>query len=254
MTNTLIRVSYDGTNYSGFQIQDNAPTVQGALEKALAVIYKLPVRVTGAGRTDSGVHARGQAVNFSAPFQIAYDKLPHAINAVLPPDIVVTSAEKVAAKFHARFDACRKIYSYTLDRADFPQVTRRLYSWHMPDPLRIEKIYDAAGLFEGTHDFKAFQAAGGRVSDTTRTLYRIEIKEITEEKLLVLCFEGSGFLYHMVRLITGTLIRAGKGRITTSEIGAGILGINPAAVGPTAPAHGLCLEQVLYDKDNRNNL
>jgi tRNA pseudouridine38-40 synthase len=246
MANTLIRISYDGTNYGGFQIQLNAPTVQDKLERALTVIYKQPIRITGAGRTDSGVHAHGQAANFNAPFFINTEKLPHAINALLPADIVVTEAARVHDDFHARYDASGKLYSYTIDQAAFPRVMQRLYSWHMPDPLNLEKMQEAALLFEGTHDFKAFQAAKGKVLDTVRTMNRVEIKYLPGLDLLLFEFEGSGFLYHMVRLMTGTLVRAGKGNLELQEIEATLHGINPTAVGPTAPAHGLCLERVDY--------
>ena len=246
MANTLIRISYDGTNYGGFQIQLNAPTIQEKLEHALTVIYKQPVRITGAGRTDAGVHARGQAANFNAPFFIATEKLPHAINALLPTDIVVTEAVLVYDDFHARYDASGKLYSYTIDQAAFPRVMQRLYSWYMPDPLILEKMRKAALLFEGTHDFKAFQAAKGQVVDTVRTMSRIEIKKLPGLDLLLFEFEGSGFLHHMVRLLIGTLVRAGKESLELQEIEATLRGTNPAAVGPTAPAHGLCLERVDY--------
>jgi len=246
MINILIRIAYDGTNYSGFQFQDNAPTIQEAFEKALEVVYKQPIRVAGAGRTDSGVHARGQAASYRAPFRIAVENIPHALNALLPPDIVVTSANEVADDFHARFDARGKLYSYTLDLAPFPQVFKRLYSWHLTDPINVDLIQRAGRLFTGTHDFSAFQAAGSLVSDTVRTLNRVEAVAVPGEKLLIIYFEGSGFLYRMVRLITGTLVRAGKGTIGTAEIEAALAGANPAAAGPTAPPHGLCLEAVYY--------
>ncbi len=246
MLNTLIWVSYDGTNYSGFQIQENAPTVQEELEKALGVIYKEPVRIAGAGRTDSGVHALGQAASFNAPFTIEPVSLPKALNTLLPPDIVVTGAEEVSIDFHARF-ACRgKIYSYTLDRASHPRVMDRLYSLHMPDQMDIAMMGRAAKLFMGEHDFKAFQASGSGVSDTVRRLKRVEIINLQEEEKLIVYFEGDGFLYRMVRLIMGTLIRAAEGKLSLVEIEKALSGNNPAAVGPTAPAHGLCLEKVLY--------
>ena len=249
MFNTLIRISYDGSNYSGFQTQANASTVQEALERALKVIYKQPVRVAGAGRTDSGVHARGQTASFQAPFHIAADNLPHALNALLPADIVVTAAEYMPENFHARFDALGKLYSYTIDRAPYPQVLKRLYSWHLPDPLNLELICQAAQLFTGTHDFKSFQTAGSSIVETTRTLHRVEAVELHADNMLTIYFEGSGFLYRMVRLITGTLIRAGKGSITLPEIQEAIEGSNPAAAGPTVPPHGLCLEKVIYDPE-----
>jgi len=248
--NNLIRISYDGTNYSGFQIQDNAITVQEKLERALEVIYKEPIRITGAGRTDSGVHARGQAANFKGPFPITPEKLPHALNALLPADLVITGSKEVEKDFHARFDARRKLYSYTIDRAPFPQVMKRLYSWHMSEQLNLDIMKEAASLFEGTHDFKIFQAAGSKVVKTERTLYRLEISELPREQLLILNFEGSGFLYRMVRLITGTLIRAGKGRLSLSEIDRALNCIDNAAAGPSAPPWGLCLEQVKYDCDH----
>jgi len=247
--NTLLRITYDGTNYSGFQIQENAYTVQEALEYALRIIYKQPVRIIGAGRTDAGVHARGQAAAFTAPFQIADEKLPQALNALLPPDLVITGALQVEKGFHPRFDARRKLYSYTLDRAHFPQVMKRLYSWHLPDRLNLDIMREAALLFEGNHDFKFFQAAGSHVVETKRTLYQVDIKDCSQEQLLVLYFAGSGFLYRMVRLITGTLIRAGREKLGLPEIKEALNGSNAAAAGPTAPAWGLCLEKVIYDHD-----
>ncbi len=246
MFNTLIRISYDGTNYSGFQIQANAPTVQGELERALGIIYKQAVRINGAGRTDAGVHAFGQAASFLAPFRVAVNNIPQAINGLLPPDIVVYAAEEVAGDFHARFSAERKAYSYTLDRAFYPRVMKRLYSLHEPSHLDRSAMQQSAKLLTGTHDFHAFQASGSKVEDTKRTLYCIELFEISDEELLRIYFEGSGFLYRMVRLITGTLIRVGKGKLEPESVEAALLGINPSAVGPTVPAHGLCLENVFY--------
>ncbi len=247
MINTLIRISYDGSNYNGYQIQANAPTVQGELERALSVIYKQPLRIYGAGRTDAGVHARGQAANYHAPFYINVKKIPYALNSLLPFDIVVTEAGEVPEDFHARFAATRKIYSYTLDRAVYPQVMKRLYSLHLPAKLDLDIMSKAAGLFTGSHDFRAFQATGSRVVDTKRTLYRVELKERTEEQLLIFCFEGSGFLYRMVRLMTGSLIRVGLGRLKLTEIEAALRDGSQGGAGPTTPAYGLCLEKVLYD-------
>jgi tRNA pseudouridine38-40 synthase len=246
MFNILIRISYDGTNYSGFQLQHNATTIQEKLEQALGVIYKQPLRLIGSGRTDAGVHARGQVANFNAPFKIEVEKIPHALNALLPPDIVVTGAEEVAADFHARFAARGKHYSYTIDCAPFPQVLKRRYSWHLPDPLNLELIREAAQLFQGTHDFKAYQSAGGKITETERTLEKVTVENFPAAQLIRLSFVGSGFLYHMVRLMTGSLVRVGRGMLTLAEIEASLAGNNPTAAGPTAPAHGLCLEKVIY--------
>lgn len=248
MNNTMISISYDGTAYSGFQIQANANTVQAELERALAVIFKKPVRIQGAGRTDAGVHARGQVANFSAPFSIETDKLPHALNSLLPGDVKVTGAREVADGFHARFDARGKLYSYSIDRALHSQVLRRLYSWHMPEPLNLDTLRAAASLFEGTHDFKAFQAAGTTITDTVRTIEKVNVSVNTDDQILVLTFKGRGFLYRMVRMITGTLIRAGRGTLGLSEVEAALSLANHGASGPTAPPHGLCLEKVFYDE------
>ncbi len=248
MGNTVITISYDGTAYSGFQVQANANTVQAELERALAVIYKAPVRINGAGRTDAGVHARGQVANFSAPFIIDSDQLPHALNCLLPDDIVVAAAHEAGDGFHARFDAVGKVYSYSIDRALQPQVLRRLYSWHMPEPLNLDQLREAARLFEGTHDFRVFQAAGTTITDTVRTIYAVSVSENVKDQILTFTFEGRGFLYRMVRMITGTLIRAGKGVLSLSEVEAALAGSNPSASGPTAPPHGLCLEKVIYEE------
>jgi tRNA pseudouridine38-40 synthase len=246
MQNTLLWISYDGTAYSGFQIQANALAVQEEIEKALAVVYKQPIRIVGAGRTDAGVHALGQAANFDAPFKIEPEKLPHALNSILPNDIVITGAEEVAEGFHARFDAVGKKYSYSIDRALHPLVLRRRYSWHLPDPLDEEALIAAAAFFVGEHDFAAFQSAGGTVTDTIRTLKVVAPIFKSEEQLLTICFEGSGFLYHMVRLITGTLVRVGKGELQLEQVEAALNGLDKNGAGPTVPARGLCLDQVIY--------
>lgn len=248
MSNTMITISYDGTAYSGFQIQANANTVQAELERALAIIFKQPVRIHGAGRTDAGVHARGQVANFNAPFSIEIDKLPHALNCLLPGDVKVTGAREVAEGFHARFDARGKLYSYNIDRALYSQVLRRRYSWHMPEPLNLDMLKIAAGLFEGTHDFKAFQAAGTTITDTVRTIDKVHVLDNTDDQILTLTFKGRGFLYRMVRMITGTLLRAGRGTLSLSEVEAALSLASHKASGPTAPPHGLCLEKVFYDE------
>lgn len=246
MINTLIRISYDGKNYSGFQVQANAPTIQGEIEHALNTLYRQPLRLTGASRTDAGVHALGQAANYDAPFRICAKKIPYALNALLPPDIVVTGAVEVPEDFNARFAAVRKKYSYTIDRALFPQVLKSNYCLHLSENLNLTEIQKAAGLFVGNHDFRSFQAAGSRVADTRRTLYTVELKEYPEEQLLVFYFEGNGFLYRMVRLITGSLIRVGLGSLFLKDIEAALNEGVLHAAGPTAPAHGLCLEKVCY--------
>lgn len=246
MHRTSLEVSYDGTGYGGFQIQKNASTIQGELEKALAVIYKKPLRITGAGRTDAGVHARGQVVHYDAPFEISAVRLPAALNVLLPSGIVVLKARPVAPDFHACRSAKRKVYSYTLDRAPYPQVMRRRFAYHLPGAFNGQAVKKAAQLLEGTHDFQAFQAAGSPSRSTVRTLYRVDIKEFPDEKLLQFIFEGDGFLYRMVRLLVGSLLRVGRERLEPAAIAAALAGDYPQAAGPTAPPQGLCLEKVIY--------
>ncbi len=244
--NLRLTLAYDGTAYSGFQWQKNADTIQDRLEKALEVLYKRSIRVAGAGRTDAGVHARGQVVTCIAPAIIPPERLPLAINSVLPEDIIVTGAEVVPEKFHARFNARRKIYSYNVDLARYPRMMLRRYTYHHPDLLNVNEIQKASSIFEGRHDFRSFRAGGSAVRRTERILNRVLGDYKPDEELLSLIFEGEGFLYKMVRLLTGTLLRVGRGEISREEAAAALRGENPAAVGPTAPARGLCLEKVIY--------
>lgn len=244
--NIRLDVTYDGTGYSGFQVQAGADTVQGRLEEALGVLYKGKIRVAGAGRTDAGVHARGQVAGYTAPFNIPVERLPLALNSLLPGDIVVTGAAEAPENFHARFSARRKIYSYSLDLAPYPRVMLRRFTWHHPDPVDSARLRQAASLLEGKHDFRSFQAQGSAVRRTERTLFRISVEHQAEEHLLRLIYEGDGFLYKMVRLLTGSLLRAGRGELLPEEMARALSGESPWAVGPTAPAHGLCLEKVIY--------
>lgn len=247
MLNVRLDLAYDGTSYNGFQLQkEGLPTIQGRVEEGLARLYKQQVRLAGAGRTDAGVHARGQVATYQAPFEIPFDRLPPALNSVLPPDIVVHGAALVPPEFHARFSAKSKIYSYTIDRAAYPRVQLRLYSWYLPGSLDIETLTAAARVFEGSHDFKFFQAQGSTVRSTLRTIYRVRVEMRSCDQLLRLIFEGDGFLYKMVRLIVGSLVRVGQGRLNSGELAAALAGRQPVAAGSAAPAHGLCLEQVIY--------
>ncbi len=246
MNRIRLDISYDGTRYGGFQIQKNAPTIQGELERALAVIYKQPLRITGAGRTDAGVHARGQVVHYDAIFEIPAARLPAALNALLPRDIVVFKAAPAAPGFHAIRSAVGKIYTYTLDRAVYPQIMLRRYTLHYPWRLDQHSMAEVARLLEGAHNFQAFQVTGSPVRSTVRNLYRVDLEDLPERELLRLTFEGDGFLYRMARLLTGTLLRVGRGKLAPAAVAAALEGRNPEAAGPTAPPWGLCLEKVNY--------
>ncbi len=244
MSHYKLTLAYDGTEYHGFQIQANAFTIQFYLEKALAGLYGKNIRLEAAGRTDAGVHARGQVVSFCAPSFVPDIQIPPALNGLLPEDILVVGAQQVDEGFSARRDAKAKIYSYTIDRGTFPDVLRRRYAWHIARPLDLKAIHKAASRLKGKHDFKAFQAAGSKVKTTVRTLFNLEVD--TAEQFLILSFSGDGFLYKMVRNLTGTLVEVGLGRISEHKMNSILLEGNRELAGCTAPAKGLCLENVIY--------
>ena len=237
-------ISYDGTGYHGFQFQENAYTVQEALEKTLQKLYAEKIRVGAAGRTDAGVHARGQVVSFRAPQRIPATRLKQALNGILPKDIVVIEAAQVNDTFRSRKDAKGKIYTYTIDNGPHPDIFMRNYSWYLPCRLDVEKMQKAAACFQGEHDFKAFQAAGSSLKTTVRTIYSLTVTR--ENNFIILRFEGSGFLYKMVRLITGTLVKVGLGKRSIEDILKAFKDSKACNIGPAAPAKGLCLEKVLY--------
>ncbi|HHU75463.1 MAG TPA: tRNA pseudouridine(38-40) synthase TruA [Firmicutes bacterium] len=237
-------ISYDGTAYHGFQYQENAYTVQEALEKAIHKLYGEMIRVGAAGRTDAGVHARGQVVSFRAPETIPGERLGQALRGVLPRDIVVVEAGRVDDGFLSRKDAKGKVYTYTIDNGPHKDVFMRNYSWHLPRRLDLEKMQKTAILFLGEHDFKSFQAAGSPVKTTVRTISSLTVTK--KNRFVVLRFEGNGFLYKMVRRITGTLARVGLGKREPGEVLLALRDGERRFAGPTAPPGGLCLEKVLY--------
>lgn len=237
-------ISYDGTGYHGFQYQENAYTVQEALEKALLKLYGEKIRVGAAGRTDTGVHARGQVVSFRAPERIPGDRLKQALNGILPRDIVIVEAGEVAEGFRSRKDAKGKVYTYSIDNGSYPDVFLRNYSWYLPCRLDLARMQETAAYFVGEHDFRAFQAAGSPVKTTVRTIYSLTITK--KNHLIVLRFEGNGFLYKMVRSITGSLVKVGLGKRSPGEVLEALRSGVRRYAGPTAPARGLCLEEVLY--------
>lgn len=240
----MLRLTYDGTAYHGFQIQTNALTVQFCLEKALAGLYGGGVRVEAAGRTDAGVHARGQVVNYFAPALVPESRLPLALNGLLPDDIVVAEARQVEEDFSARRDARAKVYVYTIDNGSFPDVIKRRYAWHVARPLDLTSMQKAADCLRGRHDFRAFQAAGSCVRTTVRTIYSLKLTG--RRQFIYLMFKGDGFLYKMVRNITGTLVEVGLGRLDPADVGHILQQGCRGLVGATAPARGLCLEKVIY--------
>ncbi len=244
MLNYLLVLAYDGTVFHGFQFQKNALTVQELLEKSLTKIYRKKIKVESAGRTDSGVHARGQVVNFFAPPLLTPLQLPRALNRILPEDLVITRAKIVPAGFHARRDACAKAYSYTIDNNPTADPFRRLYAWHRRAPLDLEAMRAGAHLLVGKHDFRAYQSAGSTVKTTVRTLYSLKVER--EKNFIIFNFIGDGFLYKMVRSMTGTLVEVGRQRRKPQEIQGILKSKERCRAGMTAPAKGLCLEKVFY--------
>lgn len=242
--NIKLTISYDGTNYSGFQIQDNASTIQEKLEKALSRIEKHPVKVIGAGRTDAGVHALGQVVNFYSISSIPTDRFLPALNSNLPFDIRIIQAEEVEENFHARFSAKGKIYCYTLDFGAVSNVFLRLYSAHIPYTINLTKIKQGVALLVGKHHYGAFCAAGATTKTFVRMIHEIKIEQ--NEQIVKIYFKGNGFLYNMVRIIVGTLLEVGKGRIEPETIKDILDSRDRNQAGPTAPARGLCLVKVIY--------
>lgn len=244
LQNYLLRLAYDGTSYHGFQFQKNALTVQELLEKSLTKIYRKKIKVVAAGRTDSGVHARGQTANFFAPPLLTSQQLPRALNSLLPPDLVVLQAKIVTAGFHARRDARAKIYTYTIDNGPAADPFYRRYAWYIRTSLDLEAIREGARLFAGKHDFKAFQSSGSTVKTSVRTLFSLRV--VREKNFIILTFMGDGFLYKMVRSITGTLVDVGRHRRKPQGVRDILAGKDRREAGMTAPAKGLCLEEVLY--------
>ena len=244
LLNYMAIVSYDGSSYHGFQLQKNALTVQEVLEKSLEKLYGQKIKIFAAGRTDSGVHARGQVINFFAPENISAERIPAALNALLPDDIVVVEAKAAEPDFHARRDAKGKIYSYTVDNGAYPDVFSRKYAWHIREPLDVDLMRQGASFLLGRHDFKAFQASGSPVEDTKRTLYALDI--LLKEPFIIFRFRGDGFLYKMVRNITGTLVEVGLRKKTPQEVYTILKSKDRCRAGITAPARGLCLEKVYY--------
>ena len=237
-------VEYDGANYNGFQIQNNGITIQEVLEKSLSTLLGEPIKVVASGRTDSEVSARGQVIHFDSNTTIPAEKVPFAIERLLPKDISITSCKVVSSDFHARYSAKRKTYSYTVY---FSKVNRPLYdkAYRFPYDIDRELLKEACSKLIGEHDFRAFMATGSSIKGTIRTIYDIRIKE--GKDMLKIYIEGNGFLYNMVRIIVGTTLDIARGRLPLDTIDNMLKNGDRAIGGHTAPAHALCLECVKYN-------
>jgi tRNA pseudouridine38-40 synthase len=242
-----ILVSYDGTEYHGWQVQPGLPTIQGALEQVISEIEGRSVQVAGSGRTDAGVHAIAQVAAFSMENPIPVDNLRRAVNRLLPRDIRVLEAEEAALDFHPRFQAKRKTYEYRIFRGEICSPFERRYVCHHPYPLAIQEMIALAPLLEGEHDFAAFAASDDRDElepSKVRTIFCSRLA--LDGERLTYRVTGSGFLKHMVRNIVGVLLEAGKGNVDRAGFLARLEPSCEIPAGPTAPARGLFLMSVDY--------
>jgi tRNA pseudouridine38-40 synthase len=238
-------ISYDGSGFSGYQVQPNKRTVQSEFESALAKMHKgETIRISGSGRTDAGVHAKAQVIHFDSPLVIPEAKWEAALNALLPEDISVLAVEKANERFHARFDAQGKEYRYFLYLSTKRDPFRRNYAYQYPYSLDIAAMKQASNYLLGTHDFSSFCSAKTEVEDKVRTIETIDIT--AEDNLITFRFIGNGFLYNMVRILVGTLLEVGAEKRQPADI----LGIlekkDRIYAGKTAPAQGLYLWRVIY--------
>lgn len=245
MRNIKLTIEYDGTNYHGWQIQKNAVTVQEIIEEAASRLLGCSTGITGCSRTDVGVHAYGQVAHFFTESTIPAEKFSYALNNLLPEDIVINKSEEVPLDFHARYSSEGKKYRYLIHNFAHQSALLRHRACHIRPPLHFENMQKAAEYFKGEHDFAAFQATGGQVRSTVREIYDISLRK-REDNLMALEVSGNGFLYNMVRIIAGTLIYVGMGKIDALEIPGIISGLDRTKAGKTAPAQGLYLVEVFY--------
>lgn len=246
MKNIKLTIQYDGTRHNGWQNQKNtANTIQGKLEAVLSRMLNTPAELAASGRTDAGVHAMAQVANFKTNTKLTCPEIVAYLNEYLPADIVVLDASIVPERFHSRLNARRKTYTYRVWNSAIPNVFERQYLYHVSQPLALDKMQAAADLLCGTHDFQSFCASKKGKKSTMRTLENIVIERIGSEVRFT--FTGNGFLYHMVRILVGTLLEIGQGNRTVAELPAVLSAKDRSKAGALAPAQGLCLTQVFYE-------
>lgn len=233
-------VAYDGTNYCGWQVQPNGETIEGVLNRELSSLLGEDIKVTGASRTDSGVHSLGNVAVFDTDTRIPPEKISYALNIRLPEDIVVQDSCEVAPDFHPRHCNSRKTYEYRILNRRFAMPTRRLDTYFYHRPLDVERMQQAARYLKGTHDFKSFCSVNTVVEDTVRTIYTLQVIKDADD-IITIRVQGSGFLYNMVRILAGTLIQVGIGAMEPEQMTEILEAKDRSASGPTAPALGLTM-------------
>lgn len=244
MHSIKMTLMYDGTDYCGWQRQPKRKSIQGEVERALSVFTREPVCVIGASRTDAGVHAAGYVCSFQTACDASLRDFSYGMNGILPRDIRVKEMEAVPDRFHARYDAQWKTYVYTIDNSAYRDPFWRRYAWHFRYPLNVDTMRRAAADYIGTHDFSAFMSSGGEAKDFTRTIYHTALEQ--QGHLLHFSVTGNGFLYNMVRIMAGTLVSIGNGRLPAEELPAVIASGERKRAGITAPPEGLCLKEIGY--------
>lgn len=247
MKRIKLTVAYDGTNYCGWQIQPNGITVEEVLNRELSALTKTKVTVIGASRTDSGVHARGNVAVFDTDSPIPPDRIAYALNRRIPEDIVVIRSEEVPADWHPRYQNSVKTYEYHILNSKMPDPTKRHTTYFVSYHLDIQKMREAAAYIVGEHDFASFCNIHTDVEDTVRTIYELAIEKNGEEWTIRI--RGNGFLYNMVRIIVGTLLRVGRGFYTPEQVKEILEAKDRKSAGVTAPPQGLMLMQIEYEKD-----
>lgn len=246
MKRVRLIVAYDGTNYKGWQVQPNGVTVEEVLNRELSRLLGEEIVVSGASRTDSGVHSLGNVAVFDTETRMPAEKISFALNQRLPEDIVVQDSCEVEADWHPRFVLSRKTYEYRVLNRTFRMPTRRLDTYFYHYPLDVTKMQEAASYLVGEHDFKSFCAVGAQVKTTVRTIYACEV--FREGDIITIRVTGNGFLYNMVRIIAGTLIKIGGGELPPEEIRGILDACDRSAAGPTAPAHGLTMMGIEFEE------
>jgi tRNA pseudouridine38-40 synthase len=246
MRNIQLTIEYDGTAYCGWQRQENGLSIQQLLEEAIGRMTCSTVTVIGSGRTDAGVHARGQVAHFHTESVLTERNLLMGINSLLPPDIAVLSVREADQDFHARFDARGKTYLYRICNRPVRSALERRYAWFIWEPLDLAKIDAALGVFCGTHDFSSFCSTHTDSPDHVRTIREITVQE-REEGMIHVYLEADGFLRHMVRTIVGALVDIGRGNCSREEAAAILAARDRRQAGMTAPPQGLFLEKVRYE-------
>lgn len=244
MRNIRLNISYDGTRYQGWQrLQGCENTIQGKIETALTRILGEPIEISGSGRTDAGAHAKGQVANFHCHSHMECPQILSELRRYLPEDIGIESCQEAGERFHARLNAKSKTYRYRIWNSDAPCVFDRRYVYVLPQPLDLGAMKKAGEYFIGNHDFSAFCRNSGKKKSTVRTITELEIQQIGHE--IQVTVSGDGFLYNMVRIITGTLLEVGLGQRTPESIPK-LFGAERSQAGFLPPAKGLCLEEVRY--------